>query len=155
MELLPLALAVPILVWITWTDFRLMRIRNSAVLLTVAVFVLTAPLLGLQETGLRLLAGAVVFAVGVALFAARVVGGGDVKMAGALMLLVPSGTYVLFGYVFSVALLLAILAIVSLRAVPTLRRSGPVSLRARGTVPMGLAFGLGGVMHLGALAYLA
>lgn len=155
MELLPLALAVPILVWIAWTDFRIMRIRNSAVLLAVAVFVLTAPFLGLQEAGLRLLAGAAVFAVGLALFALRMVGGGDVKMAGALMLLVPSGTYALFGTVFSLALMVAILAVVSLRAIPALRRSGPVSLRARGTFPMGLAFGLGGVMHLCALAFFA
>lgn len=154
MELLPLAVAVPILLWIAWTDFSIMRIRNSAVLLAVAVFVATAPLLGLQEAGQRLLAGAVVFAAGFALFALRMVGGGDVKMAGALMLLVPSGTYLLFGTVFSAAMLLAILTIVALRSVPALRRSGPVSLRARGTFPMGVAFGLGGVMHLFALVFL-
>ncbi len=155
MELLPLALAVPILVWIAWTDFRLMRIRNGAVLLTVAVFALTAPLIGWPEAGWRLLAAAVVFVVGFALFALRAMGGGDVKMATALMLLVPSGSYTLFGYVFSAAILIALLAILGLRAIPSLRRSGPVSLRARGTFPMGLAFGLGGVMHLGVLAALA
>ena len=155
MDLLPLALAVPILLWIAWTDFSIMRIRNSAVLLAVGVFVLTAPLLGLHEAGLRLLAGTVVFAAGFVFFALRMVGGGDVKMAGALMLLVPSGTYALFGTVFSAAMMLAILAIVALRASPALRRSGPVSLRARGTFPMGVAFGLGGVMHLCALAFLA
>lgn len=155
MELLPLLLAVPILVWIAWTDFRFMRIRNNAVLLAVGVFVLTVPAVGLAEAGLRLLAAAAVFAVGFGLFAARMLGGGDVKMAAALMLLVPWGTYTLFGYVFSAAMLVAILAILGLRAVPALRRSGPVSLRARGTFPMGLAFGLGGVGHLCALALLA
>lgn len=155
MELLPLALSVPILVWIAWTDFRLMRIRNGAVLLTVAVFALTMPLLGWPEAGWRLLAAAAVFGVGLALFALRAVGGGDVKMAAALMLLVPTGTYTLFGYVFALAILIALLAILGLRAIPSLRRSGPVSLRARGTFPMGLAFGLGGVMHLGLLAALA
>lgn len=154
MELLPLALAVPILAWIAWTDFRYMRIRNSAVMLAVAVFVLTVPAIGLPEAGLRLLAATVVFLAGFALFAARIVGGGDVKMAAALMLLVPSGTYTLFGTVFSAAMLIAILVILALRAVPALRRSGPVSLRARGTFPMGLAFGLGGVMHLCALTLL-
>lgn len=153
-DLLPLALATPILLWIGWTDFRHMRIRNRAVLLTVAVFVVTVPFVGLPEAGLRLLAAAIVFLVGLALFAARMLGGGDVKMAAAILLLVPSGTYTLFATLFSVALLIAILAVVGLRAVPALRRSGPVSLRARGTVPMGLAFALVGVLHLGALASL-
>ena len=31
MELLPLALAAPLLLWIAWTDFWVMRIRNGAV----------------------------------------------------------------------------------------------------------------------------
>ena len=153
-ELLPLALALPILLWIGWTDFRHMRIRNRAVLLTVAVFVATVPFIGLPEAGWRLLAASIVFLVGLALFAARMLGGGDVKMAAAILLLVPSGTYLLFAQLFSVALLIAILVIVGLRAIPTLRRSGPVSLRARGTMPMGVAFALVGVLHLGALASL-
>ena len=154
-QLLPLALAVPVLVWIAWTDFRYMRIRNRAVLVAVAIFAVTAPFIGLEEAGWRLLAAAIVFGTGIVLFALRVLGGGDVKMAGALMLLVPTGTYTLFGYVFSAATLLAILLILGLRAVPGLRRSGPVSLRARGTLPMGVAFGLCGVLHLAVLALLA
>lgn len=153
-DLLPLALAVPILLWIAWTDFRYMRIRNRAVLLAVGLFCVTAPLVGLPEVGLRLFAATVVFLTGLALFAAGLLGGGDVKMAAALLLLIPSGTYTLFASLFSVALLIAILFVVGLRAVPALRRSGPVSLRARGTVPMGLAFALVGVLHLGALAAL-
>lgn len=154
-QLVPLALAVPILVWIAWTDFRFMRIRNRAVLLAVAVFVVTVPVIGIEEAAWRLLAAAIVFGIGVLLFAFRILGGGDVKMAGALLLLVPTGTYTLFGYVFAFATLVAILFMLSLRAIPALRRSGPVSLRARGTMPMGLAFGLCGLLHLAALAAMA
>lgn len=152
MELLPLLLAAPILVWIAWTDLWSLRIRNRAVLAAVALFVATAPLIGWEEAGLRLLAGAAVFAVGFALFAARLMGGGDVKMGSALLLFVPSGTLALFAYAFSVAMLLGIATVAALRQVPALRRAGPVSLRAQGTFPMGLAFALGGLLHLALLA---
>ena len=152
MGLLPLALAAPILLWIAWTDFRVMRIRNSAVLAAVAVFVLTAPFIGLGEAGFRLLAATAVFVAGFAMFAARMVGGGDVKMGAALMLFVPTGTYSLFAFLFSAAMLLGIASMLTLRAVPALRRAGPVSLRAKGTFPMGIALGLSGVAHLGVLA---
>ena len=155
MALLPLALAAPILVWIAWTDFRSMRIRNSAVLAALAVFVLTVPAIGLGEAGFRLLAGTGVFVAGFAMFAARMVGGGDVKMGAALMLFVPTGTYALFALLFSAATLLGIVLVVALRSVPSLRRAGPVSLRAKGTFPMGIALGLSGVAHLGILAALS
>ena len=152
MELLPLLLVLPILLWIAWTDFWSLRIRNVAVMAAGAVFLLTAPLIGWQEAGLRLLVAGLVFGAGVALFAARLLGGGDVKMGAALLLFIPTGTYTLFAFLFSAALILAIAVVVVLRQVPGLRRAGPVSLRAKGTVPMGLAFGLSGLLHLGVLA---
>ncbi len=151
-ELLPLLLAMPILLWIAWTDFWFLRIRNKAVFAAGILFLLTAPLLGWQEASLRLLAAALVFSAAFALFAARLMGGGDVKMGSALLLFIPSGTYSLFAFLFSAALVVTISVIVLLRWVPTLRRAGPVSLRAQGTVPMGLAFGLSGLLHLGILA---
>jgi prepilin peptidase CpaA len=155
MDLLPLALATPILLWIAWTDFSRMRIRNSAVLAALAVFVATTPAIGLGEASLRLLAATAVFVTGFAMFSARLVGGGDVKMGAALLLFVPTGTYSLFAFIFAGAMLLGIVAIESLRSIPALRRAGPVSLRARGTFPMGVALGLSGVAHLWALAMLA
>jgi prepilin peptidase CpaA len=75
MTLLPLALAAPLLLWIAWTDFSRMRIRNSAVLAALALFVATTPAIGLGEAGLRLLAATAVFVTGFAMFAARLVGG--------------------------------------------------------------------------------
>lgn len=155
LPLLPLALASPILVWIAWTDFSRMRIRNAAVVAALAVFLLTVPAIGLGEAFLRLLAASAVFVAGFAMFAARMVGGGDVKMGAALLLFIPTGTYALFAVLFSGAMLLGLAVMLSLRAIPPIRRAGPVSLRARGTFPMGLALGLSGVAHLGVLAMLA
>lgn len=154
MELLPLAVATPILLWIAWTDFQHMRIRNSAVMVAVALFVLTVPAIGWSEAGFRLLAASVVFVAGFALFAVHMMGGGDVKMGSALLLFVPTGTYTLFAFLFSAAMLLGIAVMLTLRAVPALRRAGPVSLRARGTFPMGIAMGISGVAHLAVLAAL-
>ncbi|WP_176559464.1 prepilin peptidase [Rubellimicrobium roseum] len=150
--MVPLLLALPILLWIAWTDVMALRIRNSAVAAAVALFVVTLPLVGWPEAGWRLLAAAVVFLTGFALFAARLMGGGDVKMGAALMLFVPSGTHSQFALLFSAAMLMGILALEMLRRLPALRRAGPVSLRARGTFPMGLAFALGAVLHVLMLA---
>lgn len=152
MQLLPLLLASPLLVWIAWTDFRFLRIRNVAVLSAVGLFLLTIPLIGLEEAGWRLLAATLVFGVAFGLFATRMMGGGDVKMGAALLLFIPTGTYTLFAVLFSAALLAGIGLVLTLRAVPALRRAGPVSLRAKGTFPMGLAFALAGLGHLGVLA---
>jgi Flp pilus assembly protein protease CpaA len=58
-----------------------MRIRNRAVLLTVAVFAATVPFIGLPEAGWRLLAAGIVFGLGVVLFALRMLGGGFVAQA--------------------------------------------------------------------------
>ena len=155
MALVPLALALPLLLWIAWTDFRYMRIRNTAVMAAVALFVVTLPMTGLAEGAWRLLAALLVFLVAFGMFAARMLGGGDVKMGAALMLFVPSGTYSLFAMMFSLAMMLGIAVILSLRAVPALRRSGPVSLRATGTFPLGIAFGGAALLHLVALILLS
>ena len=63
-------------------------------------------------------------------------------MGSALLLFVPTGTYTLFAFLFSGAMLLGITAMLALRAIPSIRRAGPVSLRAKGTFPMGIALGL-------------
>lgn len=152
MQALPLLLAVPILVWLAWTDLRWLRIRNHAVLAMVAIWLVTAPLIGWTEAGWRLLAGLLVLSACVAGFALRVVGGGDAKAVPALMLLIPTGTYAAFALRFSLAMLVGLAVVVALRAVPALRRSGAVSLRARGTFPMGLAIAGAGLLHLAAFA---
>lgn len=148
MQFVPLILATPLLIWIAWTDFRIMRIRNSAVMAAAALFLATAPLLGWPEAAFRLLAAALVFGVSLGLFAARLIGGGDVKMATALVALVPTDSYPDFSLSFSLAILIGILAMAALRSVPALRRRAPVSLRARGTFPMGVAFALSSLLLL-------
>lgn len=154
MQAVPLLLALPLFLWSAWTDYRFMRIRNVVVLAALAVFVLTVPFIGVQEALYRGLAALLVFAVAFSMFAVRALGGGDVKLGSAMLLFVPSGTYTLFAYAFSLALLVTIVGFTAARRMLVQGRSGAVSMRAKGMVPMGVAFALAGTFHLCVLAAL-
>lgn len=144
MSALPSLMIAPVLVWIAWTDLRLMRISNAAVLAAMTIFVLTVPLIGWSEAALRLVVALAVFAAGFALFAWRFVRGGDVKMAAALMLFVPFGTYAQFALLFLVALAVGIAALQILRLAPMTRTLRAISSRTAGDFPVGLAIALSG-----------
>lgn len=96
-------------------DLRTMTIPNGVGLALLAGFALYAPVsgLGLPELGLHVAAGAGVLAVGFALFAFGVLGGGDAKLyaAGALWLASALTEFlvlsVLAGGLLSIALLVA------------------------------------------------
>jgi prepilin peptidase CpaA len=154
MELLPLILLSPVLAAVAYFDLRYMRIPNALVFIAIAVFVFTSPILGWPEAGIRLLAAAGVLVIGFTLFAMNLFGGGDAKMMAALMLFVPSGSYTIFGYGFSAAMLAGIGLVLMLRCVPVLTRSSWVSLRQKGTFPMGISIAMTGLMHPLAVASL-
>lgn len=147
MQLIPILCIAPILVLVAYFDLRYMRIPNVLVLVALAIFVLTAPMIGLQEAGLRLLAGVVIFAIGAGTFAMGWFGGGDVKMLAALMLFVPSQTYYLFAFNFSAALLLGIAFILTMRAAPWMERTDFKGIRASGQFPMGISIAGAGLAH--------
>ena len=147
MDMLPLWLLSPLLLSVGYCDLRYMRIPNALSLLAVALFVLTMPLLGWQEVLVRLAAAAIVFGAGFVIFALRMVGGGDVKILGALMLFIPSTTYQIFSFGFSAALILGLAFVLGLRLVPRLQRTDWVTMRSHGTFPMGISIALAGLVH--------
>lgn len=147
MELLPLILLAPLLAYMAYCDMRFMRIPNSLVLAMLLIFVLTAPLLPMDSILARLAAASVVFVIGFATFAVRLFGGGDVKALSALILFLPPHTWLEFCYVFSIAMLVGMAFIVTLRAAPRAQTSSWVSMRARGMFPMGVSIALAGLMH--------
>ena len=155
MDLLPLTLALPILAYVAASDLRRMRIPNRASWAMLLLYAFSLPLIGLPAAGAQLLAAVTVFALGLALFMLRILAGGDVKFLAALMLVIPAGTWTVFAFVFSVAMLVAILGVTGLRQVPVMRGIGWVSMRSRGTLPMGVAMALAGAGHLALLARLA
>lgn len=88
LDLIVLAALPALLLLAAASDLLTMTIPNRLVLAVVALFALAAPLagLGLAEIGAHLAAGALVLAIGFALFAAGWIGGGDAKLAAALAL---------------------------------------------------------------------
>lgn len=147
MQLVPLLLLAPVLCAVAYCDLRYMLIPNRLVLAAVALFVVTAPLVGTPEAMIRLVVAALVLAVLAAGFALRLVGGGDVKMLAALFLFIPSGTYGIFGLTFAAAMVLGISFVLLLRRTPVIRELDMVSLQTPGTFPMGIAIAGAGLVH--------
>jgi len=139
----PLAAVCPLLAWAGISDLRHLRIPNWLVLGMVAVFLLTAPLLMLPETAMRLLAAAVVLLICTALFHWRVLAGGDVKMMAAAMLFVPSSALAAFGWCFSAALIAVAVAVTAMRVSPPAAAAEWAAVQAPGSLPMGAAISLG------------
>ncbi|QFT58095.1 Type IV leader peptidase family protein [Sulfitobacter sp. THAF37] len=139
-------LVMPLLVAVILYDLRLMRIPNVLVGLFLVVagvtLALTEPL---PEILWRMLAASVVFAAGLALFAARLMGGGDVKLMAALTLLIPTSTLPVFGLLFSVGIVLGVVMLMVLRALTDRTRTRWRSLRDHSRYPLGLSIGMAGL----------
>ncbi len=96
------------------SDVVTMKIPNWISLVLIAGFLVVAPLAGLswQEFGNHLAAGGILLAVCFALFAARILGGGDAKLIAAAGLWVgfaPMTMYLFYTAVFGGALALTVL----------------------------------------------
>ncbi len=147
MELIPIHLLAPVLLMVAYSDLRYLRIPNPLSIVALALFVVTMPLLDLGEIGWRMFGAVAVFGVGFAMFALRLVGGGDVKFLAVLMLFVPSHTYALFMLNFSATLLVGIAAILTLRVAPILQSSRFIAIKAKSRFPMGVSIALTGLTH--------
>lgn len=146
-DLLPLALLTPVLLLTIFSDLRRMRIPNSYSLIALASFAAFALFAPPNDLTLRIVAAAIVFAVGFAGFSFRLLGGGDVKILAALMLFIPSQTLVLFGNVLSASLLVGVLTVLLLRRIPVAAGSGWTGIWGGARFPMGLSIGLAGLAH--------
>lgn len=131
---------VPVVLAGAASDLRHLKIRNLQVLAAIGLFVVLAPVvLDMQELPARLLAAGVGFAICFALFALRVIGGGDAKMLPAVLLFIPPGELVLFLRIFAVALAVVSLGALVVQRSPAFRRIGWSSIREQRQVPVGVA----------------
>lgn len=135
------------------SDLLTMRISNKLVLFLVASFfvVAIAVNLPLQQFALHVTCAVVVLAVGFALFALRLIGGGDAKLAAATTLWLGFGLtlpYLVYAGLLGGVLTLVVLALRRIPLTPFLARYRWLErLHDRKTgVPYGIALALAGLL---------
>lgn len=135
------------------SDLLTMRISNKLVLFLVACFAVIAIAvnLPLQQFAMHVAAAVVVLAVGFTLFAFRLIGGGDAKLAAATTLWLGFGLtlpYLLYAGLLGGALTLLILALRRFPLTPFLARYRWLERlhNPKVGVPYGIALALAGLM---------
>ncbi len=138
-----LPFVAPIALWVAWTDLKWMKIKNTAVLALVAVYLVIGLLaLPFETWAWGWLSLAVVLVVGFVMTSAGLMGAGDAKFAAAMAPFIALGDLTLF------LMLLGLIVIVSFVGHRVFRASrfaeqwapGWESWRRR-EFPMGLALG--------------
>jgi len=107
-----LLLAVGLLLHIAWFDFWHLTIRNISVLILLGLYVIWALLVGFQTLAGDLGAGLILFLIGLVMWLAKMMGGGDVKLYFALGLLMGFANIGLFAFTLLAATLLFLAALV-------------------------------------------
>lgn len=131
------------------SDLRFMRIPNYLSLIGIAAFfALLSWSLPFEETLWRVGTAAACLVIGFVLFVIRVMGAGDVKIMSVLMLFVPTDQLAPFMLMFSGAMVLGIVAVVSSRKFLESADASWAFLRNEKRLPMGLSIGLAGIAQL-------
>lgn len=140
---------VPLMLATVYFDLRHLRLPNAISLLLVLAFVLWAPfVMAPTQIGWRVLAAAIVFGLGFAAFAAGLVGGGDVKVLGAVMLFVPPLGLPMYFLAFGLCLLSGTALVLALRKSGVAQGSDWRGVTATGRFPVGLAIGGAALVHV-------
>lgn len=146
-----MGVAVPVSLYIAWTDLKSMRIPNLAVLaLLIGYAVIGALTLPLATWGWSWLHFAVVLAVGFVLSLTGGFGAGDAKFAAAMAPFVALGDMRLFLVLLCAVSIAAFIVHRGLRAVPAVRNATPDwASWTRKDFPFGLALGPALIFYLG------
>lgn len=136
-----LPFALPIGLWVAWSDMKFMKIPNKAVLaMALAYAVAGWPAFGLAGWLWGWAVLAIVLAAGFVANAAGLVGAGDAKFAAAMAPVFSTGDLRLICALFAACLLGAFATHRIVRALPALRRIGAGwESWQRADFPMGLA----------------
>lgn len=134
------------------SDLLTMRISNKLVLLlTVGFFIVAiATNLPLQQVAMHVLCAFIVLAVAFGLFALRMIGGGDAKLAAATTLWLGFGMtlpYLAYAALFGGVLTILILVVRGIPLSPVLARMGWVARlhNKRSGIPYGIALAVAGI----------
>ncbi|MBZ0128034.1 MAG: prepilin peptidase [Rhodobacteraceae bacterium] len=137
-----LAPALPVAIYVAFSDLKSMRIPNTSVLVMLGVFLVAGLIaLPMEEYLWRLANFAVVLAIGFVANALRLVGGGDAKYAAAIAPFFAFSDIRLVLILFAIMLVSAFLVHRLFRAIGPIRRltKGWKSWDAGKDFPMGLA----------------
>lgn len=148
--LLPFAL--PICVWVAWSDMRDMRIPNVAVLALTAVFLVVGVLVLPFETyAWRWLHLVIILVAGFIITSLGMVGAGDAKFAAAMAPFVAAGDILFFLVMFAGVLIVTWILHRTAKRVPAIRRATPhwTSWEQGKLFPMGIALAAALVLYLG------
>jgi prepilin peptidase CpaA len=141
------ALFTALLAWAAFSDIKDRRIPNRTVVAILALFVPWAALHWGYWDAWALAAGAIALAIGVALYALRMVGAGDAKLFAAVALFAGLGHLLALGV--ATALAGGVVALISLAARPH-RAMTMIILQGKGDfgrgVPYGVAIALAGAV---------
>ncbi|MBM3491016.1 MAG: peptidase [Alphaproteobacteria bacterium] len=149
-----------LMLWAIVSDARRFELPNSLSLVLLAGFIAMAAVepLAWRQIGWHLATGTAVFAIGVALFIARLFGGGDTKLLAAIAVWLGPQRFFLFLLLMSLAGGALALALLLFRRLPLpaffSRWQWLKQMHARtGEVPYGVAMGLAGLaVQAGSLA---
>jgi prepilin peptidase CpaA len=146
--------ALPVAIWVAWSDMKFMRIPNTAVIALTLGFLVVGPLaLPLGEWGWRWTHLAVILAIGFVATAAGTMGAGDAKFAAAMAPYVALTDLRLFLALFAATLLAAFVAHRLMRATPAFRRATPDwASWTHAKFPMGLALAGSLILYLAGAA---
>lgn len=142
---------VGVLAWAAYSDFRQYLIPNRLSLAIVALYpayVLSAPVA--VDWVMALVIAEIVFVIGLAMFALRLTGGGDIKLLTAVSLW--AGPDMILSYVFITAMCGGVLSLAVLMRTMPLRLWAATPVRvslARVKVPYGVAIAAGGLFLAG------
>ena len=136
-----LAPALPVAIWVAWSDMKFMRIPNMAVLALTVGFLVVGPVaLPLADWGWRWTHLAVVLVIGFVASSAGLFGAGDAKFAAAMAPYFALADLRLTLALFAATLLAAFAAHRGLRAVPAFRSAtADWASWTHAKFPMGLA----------------
>jgi len=139
------------MVVLSWTDLRHRRLPNALIGLVISLYLLEAAMQHAPwaDVAKHMLAGVIAFVVAAVMFRTGWMGGGDVKLAGAVFLWAgPTASWTVFCIVSFAGLILALVMLVLPRVTSIAHRSKCGGLQAfelaRG-VPYGVALCCGGV----------
>lgn len=121
-----LPLALPIAIWVAWSDLRSMKIPNRAVLAMAAVWPLVGWLavpLDLWLWGFAIMA--IVLVAGFLGNAAGLFGAGDAKFAAAMAGVFAGGDARLIAAIYAFSSIAAFIVHRTLRVIPAVRRAAP------------------------------